>query len=69
MTDERPPDYRSMTGAQFQAAVGTDPAKWAEAFTQVGRPWAERSERVALLTVWFRDAMEAARAERGPLLG
>ncbi len=73
MTDE-PPDYMGMNGAEFQRAVGTDPEKWAEAFTQRefrhqmgldsvhgGMVFANDAHEIrAVLAQWFRDAMEAA---------
>ena len=63
------PDTTSMTGAAFQREVGTDPAKWAEAMDkEAGALWKEtdgvwprnHEERIAFLTKWFRDAMDAA---------
>ena len=56
-------DYRSLSGAEFQREVGTDPARWAEAFAQRAAAMSElisdglRDE----LAEWFADAMEAAR--------
>ena len=52
-----PPDYTAMNGAEFQRAVGADPAKWAAAFLQ---SWAERGWHVSELSQWFADAMHAA---------
>jgi hypothetical protein len=69
------PDYTTMSGAEFQRAVGTDPEKWADAFAQQFRQVAagvpslcDTPEQIArwldeILTGWFRDAMDAARAE------
>ena len=59
------PDYTTMSGAEFQRAVGVDPKKWAAAFMQ-------RHLRSAAvigfdndeLARWFRDAMDAARRDR-----
>ncbi len=60
MADDKQPDYTTMSGAEFQRAVGADPAKWAEAFIQR----AEKDARLHLSTDnvadWFRDAMDAA---------
>ena len=56
-------DYNTMSGAEFQRAVGADPEKWAEAFIQR----AEKDARLHLSTDngadWFRDAMDAARRD------
>ena len=51
--------------ADFRRKVGTDPAKWAEAFvrsTAGEMREAEILERAAYATPWFRDAMDAAAA-------
>jgi hypothetical protein len=60
-------DTTTLSGAEFRRHVGTDPAKWAEAFlAAVGGPAVgarSEAERVALVAQWFRDAMEAAVAE------
>jgi hypothetical protein len=53
-------DYRSLSGAEFQRAVGTDPDKWAEAFRQREMPNIDID--TAEIARWFADAMEAARA-------
>ena len=63
MTDA--PDYTTMSGAEFQRAVGADPEKWAEAFDQAvlakaGNEPRGHDERVAFWLGWFRDAMAAA---------
>ena len=56
-------DYRSLGGAAFKREVGTDPARWAEAFAQRALAMSEsisdglRDE----LAEWFADAMNAAR--------
>jgi len=56
-------DYRSLSGAEFQREVSTDPAWWAEAFAQRALAMSEsisdglRDE----LAEWFADAMNAAR--------
>lgn len=62
MTDA-PPDYTTMSGAEFQRAVGVDPEKWAEAYVQKSRdqPAVSHAEHVERLRCWFADAMEAAR--------
>ena len=60
-------DTTTLSGAEFRRHVGTDPAKWAEAFVRAGdRDGCHemlRDERAAYATQWFRDAMEAAVAE------
>jgi hypothetical protein len=56
MTDA-PPDYTTMSGAEFQRAVGTDPERWAEAFCQTVKL---RGFEPDLVGSWFRDAMHAA---------
>jgi hypothetical protein len=51
--------------AAFRRKVGTDPAKWAEAFvrsTAGEMSEAEILERASWVTPWFRDAMDAAAA-------
>lgn len=56
-------DYRTLSGVGFQREVGTDPARWADAFAQRAFAMSEsisdglRDE----LTAWFADAMETAR--------
>jgi len=65
--DDRP-DYATMSGGEFKHAVGCDPAQWAEAFLQreaeeAMGPLASRENRLANLTRWFADAMEAARVD------
>jgi hypothetical protein len=63
---DAPPDYTTMTGAEFQRAVGTDPERWAEAFMQRHRNALQRDA----LTDYFRNAMDAARKDRiGRALG
>lgn len=58
-------DYSTMTGAEFQRAVGADPEKWAEAFMQMLRheEYADRMVRDDVVQRWFRDAMAAAADE------
>ncbi len=63
-------DYTTMSGAEFQRAVGADPAKWAEAMYQVmhqsetvAKELQNRDGRVAFISRWFRDAMDAARRD------
>lgn len=63
MTDK--PDYTTMSGAQFQRAVGTDPDKWGAAFCQTV---ALRGFEPELVGSWFRDAMDAAVRAQGHLL-
>jgi hypothetical protein len=52
-----------LSGAQFSRQVGIDPEKWAARFLAV---YAEAdgvrtdADRLAFVTAWFRDAMEAA---------
>jgi predicted oxidoreductase len=65
MTEDAP-DTTTMSGAQFQRAVGTDPAKWAEAFvrsTAGEMREAEILERASWVTPWFRDYAEVRVAE------
>jgi hypothetical protein len=65
---DKPPDYTTMSGAEFRRAVGADPKKWATAFVQR----AEKDTRLGLSTDnvadWFRGAMDAAVWEQGQLL-
>ena len=59
-------DYRTMSGADFQREVGTDPDKWAEAaMYEIARVdfALGNKKRVAVLARWFADAMEAARKD------
>jgi hypothetical protein len=69
MTDT-PPDYTTMSGAEFQRAVGADPEKWAEAFCQ-SIAYSRCGERLTLdrgfVLSWFRDAMDAAVKAHKPL--
>ena len=58
------PDYEAMSGAEFQRAVGDDPAKWTEAAAQNAAAQGIKVEREWLL-IWFTDAMDAAR--RNPI--
>ncbi len=67
MADEKQPDYTTMSGAEFQRAVGADPAKWAAAFVQRdvpfdGHRWTS-VDRAKWVEGWFRDAMDAARRD------
>jgi hypothetical protein len=68
-TNLYPVDYTTMSGAEFQRAVGVDPRKWAEAFTAVidaslqGKALSDE-DRIAFAEGWFRDAMDAARKDR-----
>lgn len=64
MTDTK--DTTTMTGAEFQRHVGTDAAKWAEAFvrwTARGTPEHEIKARVTYVMPWFRDFAEVKVAE------
>ena len=59
-------DYTTLSGADFQREVGTDPIKWAEAFLQRHPPFKElptHEDQVGYLAAWFADAMEAARKD------
>ncbi len=59
MTDQ--PDYTTMSGAEFQRAVGADPDKWAEAFLQRRHMLDVKSLDLQVwVRGWFRDAMDAA---------
>ena len=57
MTDT--PDTRTMTGAEFMRHVGTDAAKWAEAFRAAYAKFDGRSDHASTVThyiaTWFRD--------------
>ena len=68
MSNHEPPDYTTMTGAQFQRAVGVDPERWAEAFIQQ-----RRSGHIVVdqetMRAWFADAMDAAVKAHKPLPG
>lgn len=57
MTDT--PDYTTMSGAEFQRAVGADPEKWAAAFCQAMKADGYDRMSIALVSKWFRDAMRA----------
>jgi len=66
------PDYTTMTGAQFQSAVGADPEKWAMAFTQDKSPGLDRGspehqellrKRAEEVLPWFCDFADAVRRE------
>lgn len=59
-----------MSGAQFRREVGTDPQLWAREFLVAyaeAEPIVVRSdaERLAFVTQWFRDAMNAAATDPG----
>lgn len=56
MTDTK--DTTTMTGAEFQRHVGTDPQKWAEAFQS-----AYDRDRTESLARWFADYAEVKVAE------
>lgn len=58
MTDA--PDYTTMSGADFQQAVGADPEKWAVAFSQTHLRNSVLGFDNQELARWFRDAMDAA---------
>ena len=56
-------DYTTMTGADFQRAVGVDPVMWAVAFLQCyAQADGVRTDghRELYVAGWFRDAMDAA---------
>jgi hypothetical protein len=60
---DTPPDYTTMSGAEFQRAVGVDPEKWAVAMLQAMYLPPERTtnkEQIAFLAKWLADAMDAA---------
>jgi hypothetical protein len=65
MTDDKP-DTATMSGAEFQRHVGTDPEKWAEAF--VGACHRDLHELLsdecqAYLARWLSDYAEVRVAE------
>ena len=65
MTDkpQLAPDRPAMTGAQFRREVGADPAKWAAQFLAAyaqAEGVRTDADRLAFVTHWFRDAMNAA---------
>jgi hypothetical protein len=53
-------DYRSLSGAEFQREVGTDPDKWADAAMIAAEDLGYKIERDWLRDL-LADAMEAAR--------
>jgi len=62
MTDEPQP----MSGAQFRREVGADPAKWAAQFLAAyaqAEGVRTDADRLAFVTDWFRDAMNAAASD------
>jgi len=65
MTEQ--PDTTPLSGAGFQRLVGTDPAKWAEAFVRAydrdGMHEAGSAERAAYAMRWFSDYAEVRVAE------
>ena len=61
-------DTTTMSGAEFQRHVGTDPQKWAEAFLAAydARPECRTeptAERARIPAQWFRDYAEVRVAE------
>jgi hypothetical protein len=58
-----PTDTTTMTGAEFRREVAADPEQWAGAFLAAAAK-AEglhtEADRLAFVTDWFRDAMDAA---------
>ena len=63
MTDDQP-DYTTMSGAQFQRAVGADPERWAAAFLAAYAAAdcvRTDADRQAFVAGWLRGAMDAAR--------
>jgi hypothetical protein len=66
MGEHRGVDYTTMSGADFQRAVGVDPVKWAAAFLQCyAKADGVRTDghRELYVAGWFRDAMDAARKD------
>ena len=65
MTDK--PDTTTLSGAEFQRHVGTDPEKWAEAYLAAydrdGVHVAPFEERAAFVARWLRDYAEVCVAE------
>jgi len=62
LSDDQP-DYTTMSGAQFQRAVGVDPQKWAAAFLAAyaaADHVRTDADRLAFVASWLRDAMMAA---------
>jgi len=57
---DNPPDYTTMTGAQFQRAVGADPEKWAEAFMQHATSITTGSHEDGSLKVYAAKMMHEA---------
>ncbi len=61
-----------LSGAEFQREVAVDPEKWAkrlyDAMEMQGEALRSEADRVAFLTRWIRDAMDAAVKARGPAL-
>jgi hypothetical protein len=56
-------DTTSMTGAQFRREVAADPEKWAGAFLAAytkAEGLHTEADRLAFVTSWMRDAMDAA---------
>ena len=56
-------DDQPLSGAQFSRQVGVDPEKWAARFLVAygeAALMSTRADRLAFVTAWFRDAMEAA---------
>ena len=66
MTEDAP-DTTTMSGAEFQRHVGTDPEKWAEAFVAAwdrdGCYEMRRDARAAYAAHWLRDYAEVRVAE------
>jgi len=64
MTDK--PDTTTLTGAQFRREVGADPERWAAAFLAAyaqAEGVRTDADRLAFVTGWMRDAMNAAVAQ------
>jgi hypothetical protein len=58
MTEDQP-----MSGAEFRRHVGLDPERWAAQFLQayaMADAVRTDADRLAFVTGWFRDAMDAA---------
>ena len=61
-------DTTTLSGAQFRREVGTDPAKWAEAFVAAYAAAADEglradADRTAFAAAWLRDYADACVAE------
>ena len=68
--DAKPPDYTTMSGAEFRRAVGADPEKWATAFSQRAAAMSEliSDDLQDELAQWFRDFGAAVVAAYPPVV-